>query len=144
MKTGRGPLEYRSLFRITSAGTPMRQTIVQTPRGWRLEKGSSALGAAQSSAPGPRCSSEGTLLANRRGELLVKVQLPYEVCDNGCIDRRGRYALLDCQLHELWERDILEPSPQFNVAIGDDGSVLESGWEQGEDGSTKAYVARTR
>ena len=83
-------------------------------------------------------------MANRRGELLVKLRLPFTICDNGCVHGNGRYALVDLDLHESWTREVLGPVRSFNLALGDDGSVFEAVWMERDDESTAAYLARIR
>jgi hypothetical protein len=128
-----------------SASSPSKTptTLRMTAAGSEIEQ-SSARVRGGPFTPGPRCSSQGKRTANRRGELLVKLRLPFSICDNGCVQDNGRYALLDFDLHESWSRDALGPVRSFNLALGDDGSVFESGWMEREDESTAAYLARIR
>jgi hypothetical protein len=137
------PSKTPTTLRMTAAGSEIEQSSARV-RGGPFTPGSAAPSPVGPSAPGPRCSSQGKRTANRRGELLVKLRLPFSICDNGCVQDNGRYALLDFDLHESWSRDALGPVRSFNLALGDDGSVFESGWMEREDESTAAYLARIR
>jgi len=94
-------------------------------------------------ALGPHCGASTT---NLRGEVLLLLRPGHRACCPECVGQHARYALYEPDVQDFLERDALEAVPRLTLALGEDGSVFESGVVRRCDGAgpPHVYIARTR
>ncbi len=103
------------------------------------------LSRVRDAAPALGGQSSGST-ATQRGAMVLLLRPARSSCCPECVERPARYALLGADARELMEWDALEAVPRLTLALGEDGSVFESGVVRqcGGAGAPRAYVARIR